>query len=275
MGRFFICCGKSDASPCFRRLTTRPVDAPEKNDDMYSADDGFGRNQSFMSIDSAEELAPVNSSAAIGHGQQLMRSLKCIVSDKIGFVSSGSIGETQLWYLPKSSNLLPMMVMGQIVIPGSNFDLVSVINLIMNLNFRTEWDPEFLEGQLVYPIYNVNECMHLRTSWIACKSKPGFPGRDFVIYSFSEVSSTTASIVTWSVPPEYVPPSFASKVKSPAHVRARIISAGYYLDQSAGSLTITYINQADLGVSAWLSEPAFRKMPKVLNTLKQYIVKTI
>ena len=272
-------CFKSTHRPRGSTASLRGVSTlnPDEVDDssfgeMHSAVDCIDRNLSFMSMDPDEEIVhwlPPNS--AIDQGQRCLKLLKRMITEKVGFLSSGSVGETKLMYLPRSSSCDVMVTMGEIDVQ-STIPHVDMSNYILNLDSRSIWDPQYLMGQQVGNVYTVNNNLNLRKVWLAFKSAPRMAGRDFLNYTMQENDSETAWIVSWGVPKEEIPDEFLPGKKSPPHVRGTLRLGGFRLQRLTPTcIQITFINQADIGVSAWLSEPALRKNPKFLNGLKTFL----
>ena len=241
-------------------------------DSMVSALEGERQSlTSFVSFDvegQEDRLANIEA-----QGRMSSRLFRSIVHDKAGFRSNGTLGSVSLWYSPKTVAGLPMISLGEIEVNGS-VSLDSIINRIMNLERKGDWDPEFLMAKEI-SVHEIDEKCRVRTCWSACKSKPGIAGRDFVYHAFSSREDETWLVTSWSADIDEVHPDFAPKVQSAVHVRAKLILGGFFVrrSESGGPWLISYINQVELGLSSWLTEPVLKKNPQLLNNLKAVLEK--
>ena len=233
---------------------------------MFSAVDGE-RNSltSFVSFeldDRDDNLAELEA-----RGRSTSRVFKSLVDDKTGLIANGSVGETSLWYVPRSVGGMPMISVGQTVVDGS-VSLDRISDVVMDLSKKGEWDPEFLMGKEISRT-QIDDSTLIRTCWSACKSKPGIAGRDFVYHAFNERTADSWIVASWSVDIDECPPDYAPKVASAVHVRGKLFLGGFFVRRNADkNWLISYVNQVDIGVSNWLSEPVLKKNPQLLNRLK-------
>lgn len=277
--RFCIPCFPSNKQRAFpttsslRRLSTTNPDDVESAE-MYSAVDGCGRNMSFMSFASIEvdqfgSHSEAELNRIIDVGQRKLSLLRNAVLVRSGFLPSGTVEATRLWYLPKSSSG-PMISLGEVDISGF-FDSAFVLRVISDFSRRVEWDPEFLEGEQIQ-LTEITDRVMVRTCWAACKPRPSAAGRDFVYYVFTDIDEHRSTLVSWSVPAQDVPSGYAPKVRNPANVRGNLLLGGFNVERTETGLRLSYINQVEIGVSPWLSEPVLRKAPRLLNSLKAAIL---
>lgn len=232
---------------------------------MFSAVDGE-RNSvtSFVSFELDErddKLAELEA-----RGRSTVRLFKSLVEDKTGLVANGSVGDTSLWFAPRSVGGMPLIAVGEVRVSASvSLDRISAI--IMELSTKADWDPEFLMGKEISRS-QIDESTWIRTCWAACKSKPAIAGRDFVYHAFNERTESSWVVASWSVDIDECPPDFAPKVASAVHVRGKVFLGGFFVRKDDNSWLISYANQVDVGISSWLSEPVLKKNPQLLNKLK-------
>ena len=237
---------------------------------MVSAVDGERNSMtSFVSFDvDGQEDMLANIEA---HGRNTSRLFKSIVSDKAGFRVNGKVGEVSLWFSPKTVGALPLISLGETELNGS-IALDSIIDRVMDLSRKSEWDPELLTAKEI-SLRQVDDDCRIRTCWSACKSKPGIAGRDFVYHAFSCRGAEEWLVASWSADIDEVPPEYAPKEPSAVHVRAKLVLGGFYVRRCvSGQWLVSYINQVELGLSSWLTDPVLKKNPAVLlNNLKSVL----
>jgi hypothetical protein len=191
--------------------------------------------------------------------------------NKSGFVSNGKIADASLWYINRTSTGLPPIALGEISFAFN--DAQSLGNTIMDLENKGKWDAEFLMGEVICK-YSTSDDLTYRKTWAAMKPKAGVSGRDFVYHTLTRFTPNSFCVVSWSADDLDIPSEYKSKCKAPNHVRARIILAGFLVRQiSPETVTVNYLNQVDVGITSWLSDPVVKKTPQVLNGLHKYVVR--
>jgi hypothetical protein len=206
------------------------------------------------------------------HGRITVSLFKSLVEDKIGLRTNGSVGNAKLWFAPRTVGGMPLVSVGEIIIDGK-LPLGEIRNRIMDLPRKGDWDPEFLVAKEIKMSF-IDESTKLRTCWSACKSKPGIAGRDFVYHAFSVLEQDSWIVACWSADIDEVPVNYRPKAQSAVHVRAKLILGGFYVRRNLDSQwLVSYVNQVDLGLSSWLTDPALKKNPSLLNNLKTVLEK--
>ena len=245
------------------------VDVSPHNDSqsMYSAfQDERNSITSFISI----EADP--NDALLITGRSNMELFKSLVLSKTGFTTNGTLGRTQLWYLPRSSSGFPMVSLGEVTVPSS-IGVDRIASVVGNIEKKSLWDPDFAMGRQI-KITEIDANSKLTMSWTASKAKPGIAGRDFLYHAYSERSLSEWAVVCWGVEAELIPPGYDAKQPSPLHVRGKLVMAGYYVrknPQNPQELIITYVNQIELGLPYWLTDPVLKKSPALLNGLVKHL----
>lgn len=243
--------------------------APKTDDDesMYSAREGE-RNSltSFVSIDDEESRL----ADCVMTGKSNIELFRKMIESKTGFTKNGTIGRTDLWFLPRSSTGVPMIVMGEITIPAT-ISIDRIRSYIMDLETKSQWDPEFLMGKQIETTLLTDQTSRISKCWSACRSKPGISGRDFVYNAYSELADDKWTVVCWSADLDEIPFGYLAKQASSVHVRAILILGGFYVRRENDMHRITYVNQVELGLSSWLSDPVLKKGPALLNALAQQL----
>lgn len=238
---------------------------------MVSAFEGE-RNSitSFVSFDVDERDDRLSGLEA--HGRLSVTLLQSIALDKTCFRDNGKADEVSLWFCPKSVAGMPMITLGEISMSGS-IPLQLIITRIMDLSRKTDWDPEFLTAKEISSA-ELDDNTRLRTCWSATKPKPGVAGRDFVYHAFTVAGSDSWTVASWSADIDEVPPDFAPKIPSPGHVRARLFLGGFFVQRSpTGDWLVSYVNQVEIGISSYLSDPVLKRNPGLLNNLKSVLEK--
>jgi hypothetical protein len=248
-------------------IHSEAVSEPADCQSMYSAmNDERNSFTSFVSIE------PDPTDALLETGRSNIDMFKTLVLSKTGFSSNGSIGRTQLWFLPRSSSGFPMVSLGEVTVPASiGIDRIS--SVIGNIEKKAEWDPDFATGRLI-KITQIDGNSKLSMSWTASKAKPGIAGRDFLYNAYTERSPNEWTVVCWGVDPEMVPAGYEPKQPSPLHVRGKLVMAGYHVrrdPQKSDQYIITYVNQVEIGLPYWLTDPVLKKSPTLLNGLVKHL----
>jgi hypothetical protein len=205
------------------------------------------------------------------HGRSSVLLFKSLVSEKFGLRSNGTIGDVKLWFAPRTVGGMPLISIGEIELRG-DIPLSIIRERIMDFSRKSEWDPEFLTAKEIRST-EIDDSTRIRTCWSACKSKPGIAGRDFVYHAFSVLDSDSWIVVSWSADLDETPKEFAPKVESAVHVRAKLILGGFYVRKKADKWLMSYVNQAEIGLSSWLTDPVLKKNPCLLNNLKSIVEK--
>ena len=260
---------------CFGCHSSHAKAAKDKSKDvdetsMFSAVEG-DRNSftSFLSIEVDEAETRLFETISLGHNN--LSVLKSLIESKMGFRANGSMGNTQLWYSPRTSTGMPMIALGETTISGS-IPLSLISATIMNLETKAEWDPEFSRGRQIGDLHQAPEGVSVRRCWVACKAKPGIAGRDFVYNAVSQrVGDEAWTVVTWTVDIDECPLEFLPKVESADHVRGKVVLAGFHVRKTGSDWTVTYLSQVEVGLPGWLTDPVLRKAPSLLNGLRAKI----
>ena len=239
----------------------------DDDESMYSATEGE-RNSltSFVSIDDEEcRLADL-----VMTGKSNIELFRNMIASKTGFTKNGKIGRTDLWYLPRSSTGVSMIVIGEILIPAT-ISIDRIRSYVIDLETKSKWDPEFLMGKQIESTLLSDQTSRISKCWGACRSKPGISGRDFVYNAYSELSDDEWTVVCWSADLDEIPLGYLAKKASSVHVRATLILGGFYVRRENDMHRITYVNQVELGLPTWLSDPVLKKRPALLNALAQQL----
>jgi len=204
-------------------------------------------------------------------GRERMNIFEELITNKKGFKPNGNVESTSLWYLPRTGPGKPLISLGEVDVRGT-VQLDLMIELITNVSTRGQWDPELLKSCEVCR-KDLDPATWVRIAWTAMKAKPKAAGRDFVFNSFSRKENNERwSIVSWSSDEEMCPPEFLPKVASSEHVRGKLILGGVSVSRcSDGNWRITYMNQVEIGIPSWLSDPILMKNPAILNNLKRLL----
>ena len=226
---------------------------------------------SFVSFDADQQDDRLSGVEA--HGRLSATLLQSIAVDKTGFRANGKVDAVSLWFSPRSVAGMPMITLGEICMNGE-IPLDKIISRIMDLSHKTDWDPELLTAEEISNT-QLDENVFLRTCWSACRHKPGIAGRDFVYHAFSVLDKDSWTVASWSADIDEVPPNYAPKVHSSSHVRAKLFLGGFHVRrcESSGDWLVSYVNQVEVGISIWLSDPVLKRNPSLLNNLKSVLEK--
>jgi hypothetical protein len=209
-------------------------------------------------------------------GFENVRLLRNMILLKQGFSPNGTVDETKLWCMNRSSTGLPPIALGEICLDGNSEITPSMIGeCILDLDHKPLWDLELQSGEVIFqaPVRTDDGSVaRFNKTWIGLKPKPGISGRDFVYNVLTICTENEFCAVSWSVDDIDCPMEYRPGVRSPKHTRARLILGGFLVQKRQhNEIVISYLTQVETGISGWLVDPIIKKTPKLLNGLKMYI----
>jgi hypothetical protein len=226
---------------------------------------------SCLEAQSTAAFTPRNDDPIVNVCRLRMERFKKLINDP-EFVYGHQNRGVKVWHLePKGE---PLIAKGHIIVP--NVPSVSfALECLSTCPRIQQWNTDLLDHRTIktFPVHN-NMFLSERISqdYNAYKGKMGFPGRDFLWYSYVVWEDVdTAFVIHFS--------DFDSSDDNPQasgrFVRARALISGYRVQRVNGDLSIYFINQVDPGtnlVPDWIINSVMKKTPERLSALSEYIL---
>ena len=190
-----------------------------------------------------------------------------IIDSGSKFTGDHESNGVRLWYIQPENE--PLISKGHISVQGS-YNLRPVLECLTNANKAREWNADVIEGQVINEIINSGE-ETLLYEYNAYKGRMGFPGRDFLWYSY--IYWESADVVYYL---NFSDESQLTQQTTNRYVRGNALLTGYRIERTESGLSIHFVNQVDVGIKRvpdWIVNTIMRRTPERLGILAAYLQK--